>query len=160
MEMDYKRRRVVTTSDIDSDGETTECGSLTEEFEVTGVNTVAEGMAQSAHRPLDVASNEEQVVEISDDEEEDRTAKQSIAERKPASQYKPVRDYRCPICFDPPDTAIMTMCGHVFCCACLFQMVNSSRTHRKNGQCALCRSDVKLRDLRMLILRKKRVKRL
>lgn len=71
--------------------------------------------------------------------------------------HKAVRDYRCPICFDPPENATITRCGHTFCASCLFQMVNSSRTSRKSGQCALCRKDVKLQQVKMVVLKKKRV---
>ncbi|CCF60552.1 hypothetical protein KAFR_0K01980 [Kazachstania africana CBS 2517] len=103
---------------------------------------------------LDAEAAEQQVIEIPDEE---------VMSNKESSEtpimYKAARDYRCPICFDPPEVAMMTPCGHVFCCDCLFQMVNSSRTYRKLGHCALCRKDVRLHDIRMLILKKKRIKK-
>ncbi|SCU97946.1 LADA_0H09494g1_1 [Lachancea dasiensis] len=75
----------------------------------------------------------------------------------PRSEHKRACDYKCPICFEPPEAALFTPCGHIFCTECLFQMLNSTRTNRKAGQCALCRRDVKLKEVRLLILRKKRI---
>ena len=116
---------------------------------------------------VDLEAAEQQVIEITDDEEgEDEKENEEgsgITGREDSGsapvQFKAARDYRCPICFDPPDTALITPCGHIFCCDCLFQMVNSSRTQRRSGHCALCRKDVPLRNVRMVILRKKRVKK-
>ena len=116
---------------------------------------------------VDLEAAEQQVIEITDDEEEEEekeneegngTTGKETSGSAPV-QFKAARDYRCPICFDPPDTALITPCGHIFCCDCLFQMVNSSRTQRHSGHCALCRKDVPLRSVRMVILRKKRVKK-
>lgn len=101
---------------------------------------------------LEAEAIEQQVVEIPPEEAEDPQENSTTP-----VIHKAVRDYRCPICFEPPETAVMTPCGHIFCVACLFQMVNSSRGYRKNGHCALCRSDVKFRDIKMVVLRKKRV---
>ncbi|CAI4061377.1 hypothetical protein SUVZ_05G1970 [Saccharomyces uvarum] len=101
---------------------------------------------------IDLDAEEQQVLEISDEDFQDEN-------KTPPKEYGAAKDYRCPICFDPPETAIMTLCGHVFCCSCLFQMVNSSRTCRQFGHCALCRSKVYLKDVRMIILRKKQVKK-
>lgn len=101
---------------------------------------------------LEAEAMEQQVVEIPPEEAEDPQENSTTP-----VFHKAVRDYRCPICFEPPETAVMTPCGHIFCVACLFQMVNSSRGYRKNGHCALCRSDVKFRDIKMVVLRKKRV---
>ncbi|CUS21520.1 LAQU0S03e04456g1_1 [Lachancea quebecensis] len=91
----------------------------------------------------------QQVVEISDDE----------APRSPRPEHKRALDYRCPICFDPPEAALVTPCGHVFCTECLFQMVNSSRGQRSAGHCALCRRDVRFKDVRLVIMRKKRIRK-
>ncbi|CAB4252153.1 similar to Saccharomyces cerevisiae YER116C SLX8 Subunit of the Slx5-Slx8 SUMO-targeted ubiquitin ligase (STUbL) complex [Maudiozyma barnettii] len=102
---------------------------------------------------IDVEAAEQRVVEISDEELEKEI------ESKTASEYKAARDYQCPICFDPPETALITRCGHVFCCECLFHMVNSSRTNRASGHCALCRSNVRFNDVKLVIMRKKRVKK-
>ncbi|AMD20461.1 HDL283Cp [Eremothecium sinecaudum] len=102
----------------------------------------------------------QQVVEIQD--EADETASSTSGPNLSAEvrlEHKRASDYVCPICFDPPDVALMTPCGHVFCAVCLFQMVNSSRGYRRNGQCALCRKDVKLKDVGLIILRKKRVRK-
>lgn len=106
------------------------------------------------NEPIDLEEEamEQQVVEIPAEEAEEPVEAPTI--------HKAVRDYRCPICFEPPETAVMTPCGHIFCVACLFQMVNSSRGYRKNGHCALCRSEVKFRDIRMVVLRKRRVSKL
>ncbi|CAI1959140.1 hypothetical protein SEUBUCD646_0E02030 [Saccharomyces eubayanus] len=101
---------------------------------------------------IDLDAEEQQVLEISDKDFQDEN-------KTPPKEYGAAKDYRCPICFDPPETALMTLCGHVFCCSCLFQMVNSSRTCRQFGHCALCRSKVYLKDVRMIILRKKQVKK-
>lgn len=101
---------------------------------------------------LEDEAAEQQVKDVPREENE-----QENPPKPPAN--KAVREYHCPICFEPPDTAVMTPCGHIFCVACLFQMVNSSRTHRKSGNCALCRSEVKLKDIRLVVLRKLRVKK-
>ncbi|GCE97167.1 hypothetical protein ZYGM_004188 [Zygosaccharomyces mellis] len=113
-----------------------------------------EGKKEKITETIDLEDEaaEQQVRDVPQEENEAQTPP------KPP-ENKAVREYHCPICFDPPDTAVMTPCGHIFCVACLFQMVNSSRTHRKSGNCALCRSEVKLRDIRLVILRKQRVKK-
>ncbi|AGO13592.1 AaceriAGL289Cp [[Ashbya] aceris (nom. inval.)] len=98
----------------------------------------------------------QQVVEIPDEEvgeEQARPGGDRPVECKKAMEYK------CPICFDPPEAALMTPCGHIYCTVCLFQMVNSSRGYRRNGQCALCRKDVKLKEVGLVVLRKKRVRK-
>ncbi|SCU87145.1 LAMI_0D04918g1_1 [Lachancea mirantina] len=104
-----------------------------------------------------------EVVEISDEEQDSAQAPANepvdTETRVQRTQIRRALDYRCPICFEPPDTALVTSCGHVFCAECVFQMVNSSRGHRKSGKCALCRKDVRLNDLRLTILRKKRVRK-
>ncbi|AET40986.1 SUMO-targeted ubiquitin ligase complex subunit SLX8 Ecym_7137 [Eremothecium cymbalariae DBVPG len=99
----------------------------------------------------------QQVVKIPDEQEQDLIS----GNQKGSSpvEHMKASDYRCPICFDPPEAALMTPCGHVYCTVCLFQMVNSSRGYRRNGQCALCRKDVKLKEVGLIILRKKRVKK-
>ena len=102
---------------------------------------------------IDLEAAEQQVVEIPDEELE------KDVERKASDEFKAARDYKCPICFDPPTTALITQCGHVFCCECLFHMVNSSRASRGSGYCAMCRSNVTFRDVRLVVLRKKRVKK-
>ncbi|QHS72905.1 SUMO-targeted ubiquitin ligase complex subunit SLX8 [Saccharomyces paradoxus] len=101
---------------------------------------------------IDLDAEEQQVLQISDDDFQEET-------KEVPKEYGAAKDYRCPICFEPPETALMTLCGHVFCCPCLFQMVNSSRTCRQFGHCALCRSKVYLKDVRLIILRKKQVKK-
>ncbi|CAI4060532.1 SUMO-targeted ubiquitin ligase complex subunit SLX8 SKDI_05G2100 [Saccharomyces kudriavzevii IFO 1802] len=101
---------------------------------------------------IDLDAEEQQVLEISDEDFQEDT-------KETTREYGAAKDYRCPICFDPPETALMTLCGHVFCCSCLFQMVNSSRTCRQFGHCALCRSKVYLKDVRLMILRKKQTKK-
>lgn len=94
---------------------------------------------------INLEAEEQQVVEIPDEDEE--------AKKR---EYKRARDYKCPICFEPPEVSMMTPCGHVFCCECLFQMVNNSRTPKRAGVCALCRKSVNLRNIKMLVLRKKK----
>ncbi|SCU95302.1 LAME_0F11606g1_1 [Lachancea meyersii CBS 8951] len=72
-------------------------------------------------------------------------------------EYRRARDYKCPICFEPPEIALFTPCGHIFCIDCLFQMINSTKANRRSGQCALCRRDVGLGKVKLLKLRKKRI---
>ncbi|SCV01466.1 LANO_0F11914g1_1 [Lachancea nothofagi CBS 11611] len=96
--------------------------------------------------PLEV-TNSPQAVEIPDDE--------ISPAARPA--HKKASDYRCPICFEPPEAALFTPCGHIFCTECLFQMINSTRTSRKAGQCALCRRDVRLKEVKLIKMRKKKV---
>lgn len=108
---------------------------------------------------IDLDVEEQQVVEILDDEEDDLELKKS---RKPPESYKPIREYKCPICFEPPERALITQCGHVFCCDCLFQMVNNSNPSRNLqnsylGLCALCRSKVDLRTVVLLRMKRKQI---
>lgn len=119
----------------------------------SGIQAVSETTPYPETIDLEAEVAEQQVVEVP--ESEILTEAPTIT----PTVHKSVKDYRCPICFEPPDTAVMTPCGHVFCLGCLFQMVNSSRTHRRSGHCALCRTEVKLRDVRMIVLRKNRVKK-
>lgn len=120
------------------------------------------GMEDYSGVLIDLGGNTEQeaflqpVVEI--DDEDDSKTDTTCGSKEPVT-YKRVLDYKCPICFDPPEAALMTQCGHVFCTVCLFQMVTSSRGYKRNGQCALCRKDVKLKDVVLIILRKKRVRK-
>ncbi|CAL9735700.1 E3 ubiquitin-protein ligase complex SLX5-Slx8p subunit Slx8p [Monosporozyma servazzii] len=106
---------------------------------------------------IDLDAEEQQVVEILDDEEDDFELKKS---KKSPESYKPVREYKCPICFESPDMAMITECGHVFCLDCLFQMVNNSNPNRNSdnsniGLCALCRSKVDLKKITLLKMKKK-----
>lgn len=106
---------------------------------------------------IDLDAEEQQVVEILDDEEDDFELKKS---KKSPESYKPVREYKCPICFESPDMAMITGCGHVFCLDCLFQMVNNSNPNRNSensniGLCALCRSKVDLKKITLLRMKKK-----
>ncbi|AAS54202.1 AGL289Cp [Eremothecium gossypii ATCC 10895] len=98
----------------------------------------------------------QQVVEIPDEEVGEEQTR--LGGDRPV-ECKKAMDYKCPICFDPPEAALMTPCGHIYCTVCLFQMVNSSRGYRRNGQCALCRKDVKLKEVGLVVLRKKRVRK-
>lgn len=95
----------------------------------------------------------QQVIEIEDDEQPKDVSEMPI-------EFKRASEYVCPICMEPPEASLMTNCGHIFCTTCLYGMVNSSRGHgRRNGICALCRKDVRLQDVRMIILKKKRIKK-
>lgn len=95
----------------------------------------------------------QQVIEIEDEESSKEISETPV-------EFKKASDYVCPICMEPPVAALMTNCGHVFCTPCLYGMVNSSKGHgRRNGLCALCRKNVKLQDVRMIIMKKKRVRK-
>lgn len=112
----------------------------------------------NAATTIDLDAEEQQVIEILDDEEDDLELKKS---KKPPESYKPIREYKCPICFESPENALMTQCGHVFCCDCLFQMVNNSNPSRNLqnsylGLCALCRSKVDLRTVVLLRMKCKK----
>ena len=128
----------VATNDVVNDGDE-------DDLVISGTNEAVE--------PIELEASQQQVVDISDEELE------KDMEDRPSSEFKAATEYRCPICFDPPETALITACGHVFCCDCLFHMVNSSRTNRSSGHCALCRSAVKFRDLRLVVMRKKRIRK-
>ena len=120
-------------------------GSDQDDIMISGVNEAPE--------PIDLEASQQQVVDISDEELEKEI------EKRPPSEFKAATEYKCPICFEPPETALITACGHVFCCDCLFHMVNSSRTNRSSGHCALCRSNVKFSEVRLVIMRKRRIKK-
>lgn len=126
------------------------------------LNTKKDNSPNTKHNipTIDLVDEEQQVVEILDDEEDDLELKKS---KKPPESYKPVKDYKCPICFEPPEMAMMTQCGHVFCCDCLFQMVNNSNPNRNlhnvnMGLCALCRSKVDLRSVVLIRMKKGKIK--
>ncbi|CCK69448.1 SUMO-targeted ubiquitin ligase complex subunit SLX8 KNAG_0C03410 [Huiozyma naganishii CBS 8797] len=116
------------------------------------------------------AEAQQQVVEIPDEDEDARNKdgdvgnddvtrelRETQQNQKPPQSYKPLREYKCPICFDPPDVAMAAPCGHVFCCECLFNMVNNSRNRGNFGLCALCRSKVDFKRCKMIIVRKNKV---
>ncbi|QLQ79095.1 hypothetical protein HG537_0B04430 [Torulaspora globosa] len=106
------------------------------------------GLSEMEPIDLEAEIEEQQAVEeILDEPEISRVGK----------IYKPVRDYQCPICFEPPENACIAPCGHIFCVSCLFRMVNNSKAQRKIGLCALCRKEVQFRQVKIVILRKKRV---
>lgn len=170
-DMSNKRRRLSGASRSSESGSETDLsfevvgereadqeGAQGDEVDLMRVLSEAENGGEEQSRDvtetidLEDEAAEQQVVDVPPDENEE-----DASPKPPAN--KAVRNYLCPICFDPPDTAVMTPCGHIFCVACLFQMVNSSRSHRKSGNCALCRSEVKLRDIRLVVLRKKRVRK-
>lgn len=166
-DMSNKRRRLSRASQ--SSGSETDVS-----FEVVGEREAepAQGDDLDLMRVLNEVDDEEEqpgrgtteTIDLEDEAAEQQVVDVPAVENDEEAPPKPavnkaVRAYQCPICFDPPDTAVMTPCGHIFCVACLFQMVNSSRSHRKSGNCALCRSEVKLRDIRLVVLRKKRVRK-
>lgn len=126
------------------EGEGSDYDDDDDDLEVTNMNKRRN--ADLTPETINLEAEEQQVVEIPDEEANDEESKKR--------EYKRVRDYKCPICFEPPDVAIMTPCGHVFCCECLFQMVNNSRTPRKGGVCALCRKTINMKQIKMLVLRK------
>ncbi|CDO94404.1 unnamed protein product [Kluyveromyces dobzhanskii CBS 2104] len=101
----------------------------------------------------------QQVIEIDDeDEAEGHKGGKDLSETP--LETKKAADYVCPICMEPPEAALVTKCGHVFCTPCLYGMVNSSKGNgRRNGLCALCRENVKLQDLRLIIMRKSRIRK-
>lgn len=148
--------RALNDTDAESDGGAeVECrdassGDSTDANVIESVPSDEEDVEQAGF--LEMIDLEAEVLE---EQAVDTVNERSVS---PTAQ-KAVRDYLCPICFDPPENSVITPCGHTFCASCLFQMVNSSRTPRKSGQCALCRHDVGLRDIKMVILKKKRVRK-
>ncbi|KAH8245473.1 hypothetical protein KR032_010852, partial [Drosophila birchii] len=46
------------------------------------------------------------------------------------------RSYPCPICLMPFDDPVITDCGHIYCFACLSELVSRSITYPR---CPLCR---------------------
>lgn len=134
----------------ESDGESDENGVGRSSRESTDINVV------------ETIPSDEEVIEAIDLEAEilGQKNEDSGNERSVTpAPHKPVRDYQCPICFDPPENSVITPCGHTFCVSCLFQMLNSSRGPKKNGLCALCRKSVAIRDIKMIKLKKKRVRK-
>lgn len=94
--------------------------------------------------------------------EEQQAVEEIIDEPEPETHtkvYKSMKEYKCPICLEPPKNASIAPCGHIFCLDCLFQMVNHSRGQRKTGLCALCRKEIQFRQVKIVILRKKRVRK-
>ncbi|CCH60554.1 hypothetical protein TBLA_0D00440 [Henningerozyma blattae CBS 6284] len=81
------------------------------------------------------------------------SSRTQLAAHKPAIS-RPCTEYKCPICLEPPETSVVTPCGHVFCAGCAFQMLNQSRARTRHGHCALCRNNVNLQSLRLMVLRK------
>ncbi|QLL31582.1 hypothetical protein HG536_0B04460 [Torulaspora globosa] len=126
--------------------------------------TDVESKGSSALKPRTMGgqSSEMEPIDLEAEIEEQQAVEEITDEPEPSSAtkvYKAVRDYQCPICLEPPENASIAPCGHIFCVACLFRMVNNSRGQRKTGLCALCRKEIQFRQVKIVILRKKRVRK-
>ncbi|KAL6940306.1 hypothetical protein ACO0QE_004204 [Hanseniaspora vineae] len=104
----------------------------------------------------------EQVSEVIDDDDIEIIEKPSVPRDKSKEKgevAKSITQYQCPICLEPPSPAMITKCGHVFCTDCLFNMLNSSRTHRLAGTCALCRTKIPLNKTNLMVMKYNTVKK-
>ncbi|CAE7122581.1 unnamed protein product [Rhizoctonia solani] len=50
-------------------------------------------------------------------------------------------EYMCPICFSPPTGAIVTLCGHIMCGACLYGAI-TARGAPPQKLCPVCRTPI------------------
>lgn len=65
------------------------------------------------------------------------------------SRIEGFKDEMCPICYDEPQEAVLTpCCSRVFCGGCILQCLT------RNPTCPMCRTAVKLKDLRKVVLSK------
>lgn len=104
----------------------------------------------------------EQVGEAIDDDDIEIIEKPSVPRDKSKERgdvTKSITQYQCPICLEPPSPAMITKCGHVFCTDCLFNMLNSSRTQRLAGTCALCRTKIPLNKTNLMVMKFTTVKK-
>eukprot|EP01083_Nonionella_stella_P244725 851371_1 len=59
----------------------------------------------------------------------------------------------CPVCLtEEPNDALQTECGHVYCCQCMRQILQNTKT------CALCRKKLTISELKKPLKRSKRIK--
>ncbi|VDM48208.1 unnamed protein product [Toxocara canis] len=58
----------------------------------------------------------------------------------PPRQYG--QDRTCPICYGPSSFAVLTNCGHLFCCNCIYGYWRHSASLVTPVKCAVCRSVV------------------
>ncbi|KAG0673338.1 hypothetical protein C6P43_001408 [Kluyveromyces marxianus] len=101
----------------------------------------------------------QQVIEVDDENDSEVDYSKKSTSEMPL-ETKKAADYVCPICMEPPEAALVTKCGHIFCTTCLYGMINSSKGNgRKNGLCALCRENVRPQELRLVIMRKQRIRK-
>lgn len=79
----------------------------------------------------------------------DTTDMHSVANNTEADGSSRLSEYMCPICFSSPSAAVLTLCGHVMCGACLFASVQASLTRARNmgyggdamlAKCPVCRA--------------------
>ena len=62
------------------------------------------------------------------------------------SSRVPLGQYTCPVCFSPPRSATLTLCGHILCGSCLFGAIRSARDRATNtsdaniARCPVCRA--------------------
>ncbi|MFH4975114.1 hypothetical protein AB6A40_001823 [Gnathostoma spinigerum] len=53
-------------------------------------------------------------------------------------------DRTCPICFSPASFAILTNCGHLFCCNCIYSYWRHTTSLTTPVSCAVCRTVVSI----------------
>ena len=64
-----------------------------------------------------------------------------------SSTPTPLAQYTCPICFSPPSSPTLTMCGHIMCGSCLWAALRSARDRAlasgrnpNEARCPVCRA--------------------
>ncbi|CEL58983.1 hypothetical protein RSOLAG1IB_08981 [Rhizoctonia solani AG-1 IB] len=50
-------------------------------------------------------------------------------------------EYMCPICYSPPQNAVVTLCGHILCGSCLYS-ATTTRQAACQPACPVCRTPI------------------
>ncbi|CAB3403761.1 unnamed protein product [Caenorhabditis bovis] len=82
--------------------------------------------------------NEAEINEFRRDEEQMERQRQST--RRRMDEAKNQTDHECPICLGVAHFALLTDCGHVFCCDCIIGYWQHTTSILKPVQCAICRT--------------------
>ena len=77
---------------------------------------------------------------------EQQQANEASSSAGVSSSQVPLGQYTCPVCFSPPRSATLTVCGHILCASCLFGAVRSARdratstSDANTARCPVCRA--------------------
>lgn len=67
---------------------------------------------------------------------------------------KGLSSFKCPVCYDEPQNAVVVTCGHMYCSDCVTKALSvGSRATRSKGICCVCRKPVKFSSIVALEIR-------
>lgn len=77
---------------------------------------------------------------------EDKIAQKEVAIQALKERIEGFKNEMCPICYDEPQSALLTpCCSRVFCGQCILECLTRATT------CPMCRSEIKARDLKKVV---------